>query len=81
MKIAGVKISDSNLLGLAQQLRLNGAWSTADSLEGSVAAGDHTLHLDVLDREAILRALEDPPAGLEKLRGVLLRESTERRGV
>jgi hypothetical protein len=28
----------------------------------------------VPDREAILRALDDPPTGLPELRGVLLRE-------
>jgi hypothetical protein len=30
--------------------------------------------LTIDDRERILRALDDPPAGLEELRGVLLRE-------
>ncbi len=32
------------------------------------------LALDIPERETIIRALEDPPAGLEELRGVLLRE-------
>ena len=32
------------------------------------------LALAVPEREAILRALEDPPAGLAELRGVLLHE-------
>jgi hypothetical protein len=30
--------------------------------------------LTIPDREAILRALDDPPKGLAELRGVLLRE-------
>jgi hypothetical protein len=30
--------------------------------------------LEIAERETILAALDDPPAGLEELRGVLLRE-------
>ena len=36
--------------------------------------GTKVLALEIYEREVIIRALEDPPAGLEELRGVLLRE-------
>ena len=35
--------------------------------------------LDIRERETILAALDDPPAGLEELRGVLLQEVDWRR--
>ena len=34
--------------------------------------------LSIADREAILRVLDDPPAGLAELRGVLLAEHERR---
>jgi hypothetical protein len=37
------------------------------------------LALTIADRETILAALDDPPAGLEELRAVLLRELEWRR--
>jgi len=37
------------------------------------------LALDVAERETILAALDDPPTGLEELRGVLLHEVAWRR--
>ena len=37
------------------------------------------LALTIPEREAIIRALEDPPPGLEQLRAVLLREHVWRR--
>ena len=36
------------------------------------------LALDIPERETIIRALDDPPAGLEELRAVLLQEHTWR---
>ena len=35
--------------------------------------------LTIRDRETIIRALDDPPPGLEELRGVLLREHVWRK--
>jgi len=32
------------------------------------------LALEIAERETVLAALDDPPAGVEELRGVLLRE-------
>ncbi len=46
----------------------------ADRLEGAYGREVKVLGLDIPERETIIRALEDPPAGLEELRGVLLRE-------
>jgi hypothetical protein len=55
----------------------------ADELDGTAAGQRLTtalvnetriLGLDILEREAVLGALDDPPPGLKELRGVLLRE-------
>jgi hypothetical protein len=48
-------------------------------LESAYGRGVKVLALDVPERETILRALDDPPAGLEELRGVLLGEVEWRR--
>jgi uncharacterized protein (DUF1778 family) len=45
-----------------------------DKLEDAYGRKVKVLALTIEDRELILRALDDPPAGLEELRGVLLRE-------
>ncbi|MBA3377026.1 MAG: hypothetical protein H0U00_14650 [Actinobacteria bacterium] len=50
-------------------------------LEGAWDAETKVLALTIDDREHILRALDDPPAGLAELRGVLLREHEWRRRV
>ena len=46
----------------------------SDRLERALTFGTRLLGLDVPEREQILRALDDPPPGLEELRGVLLAE-------
>ncbi len=46
----------------------------ADKFESAYGREVKVLGLDIPERETIIRALEDPPAGLEELRGVLLRE-------
>ncbi len=47
---------------------------TATLLEQAVEREVVVLALTIEDRERILRALDDPPAGLAELRGVLLVE-------
>jgi hypothetical protein len=46
----------------------------ADKLDGAYSRGAKLLALGIAERETILSALEDPPADLAELRGVLLRE-------
>jgi hypothetical protein len=48
-------------------------------LRGALARDVKVLALEVTERETIVRALDDPPPGLEELRGVLLAEHTWRR--
>jgi len=51
---------------------------TAGRLERALTLGTRLLALEINEREQILRALDDPPAGLEELRGVLLQEHVGR---
>jgi len=44
-------------------------------LEDALGREVKVLALDVPERKAILAVLDDPPAGLEELRGVLLQEA------
>jgi hypothetical protein len=46
----------------------------ADRLEDYYGRDVKVLALEIDERQTVIRALEDPPAGLEELRGVLLRE-------
>jgi hypothetical protein len=46
----------------------------ASTLRNYLKAGRTTFALTIAEREAILRALDEPPDGLAELRGVLLRE-------
>ena len=69
--IAGVSVTHELVASIAAKLDGSpaGDWLTT-GLENET----RILGLDIDEREAILRALDDPPAGLEELRGVLLRE-------
>jgi len=46
----------------------------ADRLERCPGDGMKVVGLDLREREAILVGLDDPPAGLEELRAVLLQD-------
>jgi len=46
----------------------------AEKLEAAYGRGVKLLALEIAERETILVALDDPPPGLEELRGVLLSE-------
>ncbi len=71
MHLAGIPVRDDLILELA---RLVVDDALADRLEDVYRREVKVLGLDIPERETIIRALEDPPAGLEELRGVLLRE-------
>jgi len=61
-------------LKLARLLREVGFDEVAARLEGAWDAETRVLALSIEDRERIIRALDDPPAGPAELRGVLLVE-------
>jgi hypothetical protein len=51
---------------------------TASKLARAIEHKAVILNLNIQDRELLLRAMKDPPTGLEKLHAVLLREHTAR---
>ena len=79
MWLAGVSLSDDLVVELAQRLQRNGSQRTAQALLRAAVSGRSTAALDPQDRQNILAVLDDPPAGLEELQGVLLREIRRRR--
>ena len=80
MRLAGIDIADEVALELAVRPRRGGFTDTAESLEGAVAANLPDVALTILEREAIVSVLDDPPAGaLAELRGVLLQEHVWRK--
>jgi hypothetical protein len=76
MMLAGIPVRDDLILELARRVDDD---ALADRLEDCYGREVKVLALDIAERETIIRALEDPPAGLEELRGVLLREVEWRR--
>jgi hypothetical protein len=75
MMVAGLPIRDELVLELA---RLVDDDELATKLETAYSRETKVLGLTFSDRDSILVALEDPPAGLEELRAVLLQEHTWR---
>ena len=75
MMLAGISVADKDVLELARLLRNAGFEDVAERLEGAWDAETKVVALTVGERESILRALDDPPAGLAELRCVLLREA------
>lgn len=71
MFLAGIPIRDELILELARMVDDD---ELADRFEDCYRREVKVLGLDVSERETILRALEDPPGGLEELRAVLLQE-------
>ena len=73
--LAGVPMRRLDVLDLARLLRDARFDETADALIVALEAGQALVALSVQDREAILRALDDPQTDSHaELRGVLLRE-------
>jgi hypothetical protein len=72
--LAGLTVPDRAVLELAGLVRDAGFDDVADKLETAYDRETIVLALTVPDREAIIRALDDPPDGLAELRGVLLAE-------
>ena len=76
--LAGLPIPARLVLELARVLRDTELVDTAERFEGAYDRQARIVALEVSDREGILRALEDPPAGLEELRAVQLQEHVGR---
>lgn len=76
MQLAGLPVPDELVLELA---RLVDDPQLAERLEKACHDDVRVLALTIAERETILLALDDPPAGLAELRGVLLAEHTARR--
>jgi hypothetical protein len=74
MWLAGIPVADKVVLRLAASLREAELVDTAELLEGAYDREARIVALDVADREAILRVLEDCPEELLELPATLLQE-------
>lgn len=74
--LAGTTVPDRTVLELAGLVRAAGFDDVAEKLETAYDRETSVLALSIVDRESILRALDDPPSdSLAELRSVLLAES------
>lgn len=74
--LAGIPVQDDAVLELA---RLVDDDALAERLDTAYSRMTKVLALTIAERETIIRALDDTPAGLEELHAVLLREHVGRR--
>jgi hypothetical protein len=75
MQLAGIPNRDEDVFKLAGSLRTGGFEDVADKLTNALLIETQVLALTVVDRESILRALDETSTdGLAELRGVLLSE-------
>lgn len=75
LQLAGIPIRDEDVFKLAGLLRTGGFEEVSDKLTRALLVETKVLALTVVDRESILRALDETPTdGLAELRGVLLQE-------
>jgi hypothetical protein len=74
MVLVGIPIPDRLILTLASRLRDEGLDDTAERLETAYDDEIRILGLSIVERESILRVLDDGPAEFAELRGVLLKE-------
>ena len=74
MWLAGIPIADKAVLHLAASLREAELVETAEILEGAYDREARIVALDIPDREAILRVLEECPEEMLELRATLLQE-------
>ena len=74
MWLAGIPVADKVVLHLAASLREAELVDTAERLERAYDREARIVALDVPDREAILRVLEECPDELLELQATLLQE-------
>jgi len=79
MRLAGLDLTDDSLLALVTRLRRADLDQQADTIVGALMSLQTEVALTSSDQLAILTVLDDPPAGLEELRDVLVRENEWRR--
>ena len=79
MWLAGIPVADRAVLHLAASLRQAELVETAERLEHAYDREARIVALDIPDREAILRVLEDCPEELAELRATLLQEHVWRK--
>lgn len=75
--VAGLQVPRVGMIEVAHRLVLAGELEAATAVLGGLVEGGK-ITLTIAEREAVLRALDDPPAGLEPLRAVLLAEHVGR---
>ena len=73
MQLAGVRVRDGAVLEDSRHLRVDDP-DLATKLDENYSRGTKVLALTIPERSTILAALENAPAELAELRGVLLRE-------
>ena len=78
MGLAGVEVTEDSLLALVFRLRDADLDDQADRIVDALMSMQTEVTLTHRDRVAILTVLDDPPAGLEKLRATLLTEHVGR---
>jgi hypothetical protein len=74
MFLAGIPVPDARVLELARRLSASEFDELADRLEDAWRREVKAFALEVDEREASLRVLEDGPEEFGELRGVLLQE-------
>jgi hypothetical protein len=75
MQLAGIPVRDEDIFKLAGLLRDGDMEDVAHKLEHALLMETRILALTIVDRESILRALDEANTDeLAELRGVLLRE-------
>ena len=74
MRLAGIELTDDCLLALVVRLRRADLDDQADRIVDALMSMQTEVTLTHRDRVAILKELDDPPAGLEELRATLLQE-------
>jgi hypothetical protein len=77
LTLFGVSVNAENARRLVASLIVDGsadALDAAETIAHAVSRGSHAVAVVPPMRNAILTVLENPPAGLEDLRGVLARD-------
>lgn len=73
IEVAGIQVPRAGMIEVAHRLVLGGEIETASRVLQGLVNGKR-IELDMSERGAVLRSLDDPPSGLEGLRAVLLQE-------
>jgi hypothetical protein len=78
--LAGIPVRDDLVVELANRLDRAGRPEMADKLQTALTDRRKLVALKIPERDTILEVIENPPAGLEDLRDVLLSQQLWRRG-